>query len=615
MATIPEAPDYGARPSLRSNRVDLPGTGDTATGDALARAAGTFAQIYGEQKSKEDRLNYSLAKNELLTADITEREKLRDDEDWQTYDDRYSTGYNTTRDEIYARYQLSPGDARLLDAESDLIRERGRVQVSDASRVTKLDNEQARIEGNLVTAHEQVLNADPATANDIMLTQLENIKAGEEAGIYTDAQALVRSQKFVQDTAHARLIGMDVADRITELELSLAHRKARGPISIEDLQAGKGSGSIADFLNKDTVAEMLRTAKDEDKHSTMQGDVFSIIDTVVADYPETNAASLASRKKVAREMLDKSDPEYGAKRNFLEQELSQRNAEDKAIKDLSIYEIELRLMDQIREGKSFGELFAGDISLLSPQQQKFVKDFADSWQDNEGFADSTNEDMAFAWHHNFTPSQKVNAQINGAEWRTQFTRQDWNRMIQEQEAYANAKGKDPNIYRGDPDDELLKNMLVGGTHSLFSKVPKPGTNDYRRYLRIDGAVNRALTDASLVKYLDSGSGYLSPQEVQEITAQTIGQIVYIDDWGSNTKTIVPGLSEAEKASGAVYIDIDEIRGISAPADSQGDPQNMEQFMRQFAGAKGDGLSDRTIEKAYFLWITGDTAGAEALLSD
>jgi len=612
MPQIPEAPDFGARPSLRSNRVDLPGAGDISTGEAVAKAANTFAAIYGEKKRKEDRLNYSLAKNELLNADIAQREALRDDEDWHTYDERYATGYNTTRDEVYGRYSLSPDDMQLLDSESDLIRERGRVQVADASRVVKLDNETAKIEANLLLAREQVLNADPATANDIMLTQLESIYANTA---WDDTQKEARAQKFVQDTAHGRLIAMEVKDRIAELELSMAKRKARGPISIEDLQAGKGSGSIADFLNKDTVAEMLRKAKDEDKLSTIQGDVFGIIDQVVADFPETDAASLAARKKSARALLDRSDQDYGAKRNFLEQELSERNREDLAIKNLGVTELELEMMDQIRAGTSLGGLSPGDMSLLSPQRQKFIKDFAAQWQRDEGYAAASVPEKFHEWYQ-LSSKEQLQTNLNTAEWISQLDRSDWDRMVREQDAMKKGAetAKDPNIYRGDPDDELLKNMLVGGPHSLFDRIPAPGKKDYDRYLRIDGAVNRALTDASLQKYNETGSGYLSPQEVQEITAHTIGQIVYVEGWFSGTPRTQIGLSEEERTSGEVYVDIDEIRGIAALPDSQGNPQNMEQFLRNFA-VNGDNVSERDIEKAYFLWISGQTAEAEALLSE
>ena len=38
---------------------------------------------------------------------------------------RYTGGYNTARDDVYAKYKLTPRDQLLLDAESDLIRERG----------------------------------------------------------------------------------------------------------------------------------------------------------------------------------------------------------------------------------------------------------------------------------------------------------------------------------------------------------------------------------------------------------------------------------------------------------------------------------------------------------
>ena len=70
MATIPQAIDYGARPSLRTSRVDVPGQGELAVADAVERAASTFTQVMVERKEKQDRFNYSMAKQEFLTADL-----------------------------------------------------------------------------------------------------------------------------------------------------------------------------------------------------------------------------------------------------------------------------------------------------------------------------------------------------------------------------------------------------------------------------------------------------------------------------------------------------------------------------------------------------------------
>jgi hypothetical protein len=154
-------------------------------------------------------------------------------------------------------------------------------------------------------------------------------------------------------------------------------------------------------------------------------------------------------------------------------------------------------------------------------------------------------------------------------------------------------------------------MLVGGPNAVFKKVPPADSSDYKRYQYLDSKVNRALIDESLRLYREKGSGYLSPQDIQKITAQTIGRVVYIDDWGSDTKLLTSELTSEQAKKGNVYVDIDAIRSEAAPDDSMGRAQNMEDYLRNIAGRD---VSERTIEKAYYLWISGDAAGAQELLT-
>ena len=51
MATIPQSIDYGARPSLRSGRVDVPGGGENALADAISVAAAKFANVMEQSGS------------------------------------------------------------------------------------------------------------------------------------------------------------------------------------------------------------------------------------------------------------------------------------------------------------------------------------------------------------------------------------------------------------------------------------------------------------------------------------------------------------------------------------------------------------------------------------
>ncbi len=89
MPKIPTALNYGQRPSLRSNRVDMPDTAGLDMADALGKAANTFAEMSLQTKRKNDRMNYALAKNELILSELRHRSDLHDDEDYATHDQRY----------------------------------------------------------------------------------------------------------------------------------------------------------------------------------------------------------------------------------------------------------------------------------------------------------------------------------------------------------------------------------------------------------------------------------------------------------------------------------------------------------------------------------------------
>lgn len=613
MAKLPQDVDYGGRPSLRSNRVDRPNDG-TIVPEAIERATQNVAQIYGQTKAQEDRLNYNLAKQELLKADLEERQALQDDEDWATYDDRYREKFGARRDEIFVSRDLSPASNALLSAETDLMTERGSVNVQAAAKVTELDEKRSTIDGMLDAVSEQVQNADPQASNELLLNAIDMLRSAEAEGIYDDEEVTEKIQRTVTDISTARLDSMPAERRVAELKLSLAGRDARGPITQDDVRAGKGTGSIADFLHRDVVTKMLEKAEDEDRVSTIQAEAFDIIDEVTDMIPGTSAANFAEQKKTAREMLDRSDPEYGAKRNFLEQELAQRQRESTALVKQFDDENELGLVNMLDAGTSLGSLPAGIWTALPEARRAALKRYAQNVAENNGFAIASTPETLNDWY-GLTREQKMDTDLLGIDWKNGMDKQDWERALREQTAYRDAAvtQKDPNIYRGDPDDEVLRNMLVG-QNKLFKRIPAVGTDDYEQYTRIDAEVNRRLVDASLKKYDESGSGYMLPQEVHDITAQTLNELVYLREWGRDPQRVLSGLSEEERTGGDVYVkEIDDIRLESGGVNSQGQDQTMEDYLRNIAGPNADDLSDNDIESAYFLWRSGDIDGAERLL--
>lgn len=456
MPKLPEATDYGARPSLRSNRLDMPGN-TTATGDALTRAADTFANVLVDRKTKQDRLNYALAKAKILQADIDERQKLAEDEDWETHDKRYRTGIGTRRDEIYSKYKLTPHDAAILGAESDLIIERGAVQVGERARKVKIDQHVAELNDDLLVAAENVKLADPATANDMMLTQLDSINAAEEKGYITDRQAQDVRMRFVESVAVDRLITMDPKDRERELERSLTKRKTTGRISQEDIAAGKGTGSIADFLPAEIVAKMLRETKAENEIDDTNNIAYAVADEAWELYPDVDQGK--ERQAHIRNKL-KGNPDA---RSVADRVLSSRTNAEQAADNAAVREDikrESHLMEELAQAWQDAETAEEKASIQrytyddipasvkrnwSATQRAQMLEYSNRVNQGKFFADTTNNyeheydengnlvRPSWAAWSEMSNAEKARQDLTEPMWKLNFDEEDWRRALRYQE--------------------------------------------------------------------------------------------------------------------------------------------------------------------------------------
>lgn len=539
MPRLPDVMDYGARPSLRSNRVDPVHEDGVALAESVANAAQAFAQHLGEKKEKDSRLQYALAKNEIIALDIQQRDALNERDDWEAFDNDYTNGFNTGRDEILNRYRLSPSDLALLQSESDLIREKGRVSTGAFARNLEVDQGRARISAQLDIALEQIQLEDAPRKNAMMLQALETINAAIDEGWYTDEEGETLLQGFVSKAALSSLEAMESEDMINEIELSLAHRAARpDAITREQAANNEGSGSIADFLHTDVLKKMLRAAEEDHKNSTQYKTVYDIIDFVTGQVTGTEAADIKERERMALAMLDRSDPEYGEIRQRLLTELTQRNNRDmnnQARADAEMAQdvtdwIDNRVATDPENPPTVGDLRTMPIwSRLSPQSKTALEAYAQQVVEGDGYAIADDDELELQWRM-MSPQEKIAElpNLNNATYKSRLTRATHDLWLKEAETHRDSAERPGTlkIWRGDTQDEVLQNMLVG-EEGLFRRVPTPGSRDDARYRRIDAAVNRALTEESLRRVADGGTGEILPTDVQEITARVISQEVFI----------------------------------------------------------------------------------------
>ena len=604
MPTLPQAIDYSKRPSLRSNRLDLPGTGDLATGAAMERAASTFAQILGEHQAKEDRLNYSLAKNELLLASIAEREKLKDDREHETWDERFTAGYNEASDGIFTKYNFSAGDRQLLGAESDLIRERARVQVGDAARTMDLDIKQATVRENLLIAEKEILNLDLPTANDLMLTQLENIQAAVAEGVFDANVGLTLSQNFVTDTAYARLVAMDAKPRIVELKRSLAHRKSiGGAITVDAIRAGKGTGSIADFLNKDTLVKMLRLAEKENVTEDALLVAFEVNDAAWIEHPEYENSK--EREEIINAQT-KNNPAARKEALILHRQRTNDEARGEAAQRK---EMGFGWSERITDGTAtFSDIPAAEREIMGPEWVTLLQTFAENQPEREGYGEFDDDVTYYKWR-DLSDQGKAAEPLMSAEWKGVLTRQTHQRFVDEQDVIRRRiESSTPTpSYKGDTDDEYLTNVLLGG--QFFKERPTPGQPGYDRWARIDKAVDDALKDESMQRIRDGKSGDLNADDRRDILNETLKQQVFLrrDRFGPNILWLEkyerkPAFlveltpEQAQEAFVPIEIvekDIWDIVGTKV--------QYADEFLRGLAPDDVD-PSDKDIEEAYFYLV-------------
>jgi hypothetical protein len=245
MPKLPTAIDYGARPSLETSRLDRPGTGSQALAAEAMAAATEFSNILEAKKEKQDSLNYALARNEILSADIAVQAELADDQDWKTHDDRYTAGIQTRVDEIYSRYDLDPSDRAMLDSESKLIRQKGRISVGGISKKLEISQGIAALDDGMLNAREAFILAPDIQRPEIMRGQLQAIDSAVKKGYISAEEGEQRRQIMTTDFARADLKALSREDRIEEVERSLGYRR------------GYGAGPESEF------SDDIRAASDE----------------------------------------------------------------------------------------------------------------------------------------------------------------------------------------------------------------------------------------------------------------------------------------------------------------------------------------------------------------
>jgi hypothetical protein len=226
MARLPQDTDYGARQSLRVNRVDRPDTSGVVLAETLVNAANNFSTVLKERKAKEDAVNYSLARNRIQQADLETRAEFEGDKDWATYDDRYSDMLTKRSEEILGDYNFGAHDLAIIGSEIGLIKARGRVAMGGVARGMEVTAAKGSyLEGRSLALKSLEQAQDGPTRNGIILGQLDAINAQLEAGYMDEVEAQKEREGMTQEFAERSISAMSPEEQVRVLSASLRYRK------------------------------------------------------------------------------------------------------------------------------------------------------------------------------------------------------------------------------------------------------------------------------------------------------------------------------------------------------------------------------------------------------
>jgi len=601
MATLPSVLDYGARPSLRSSRVDVPGSGNMEIASALENAASNFARISVENKQKDDALSYSNAKNEYLIADIQERAKLKEDKDYSTFDARYREAMKGHYARIFPTV-TGKRDRLVFDAEARLMNERGVVEVSELGRKKRVDYEVGKYYADTeINKQAMLVEQSPTVVNDMMMTQSDRVDAMVAAGFFDETDGQAEKQRVVQAWAYDRLIDMDPKMRAQMLERSINGREMGGPVTPEDIRAGKGTDSVADFLHFETAVKMLRETQTENEIDDENAAARSIVDIAYEQHPDNfEAANILARQMAKDQKLD------GSTRERLESMLTGASNEVTRNKNALQERIITENTDRIANGSRYEDISGVELSKLEPHQRAALETFAISYSEGrEGFARPTevrwtldpDGGNSYAAWRNLTQEQKSRTMLDDAAWKSVFTRREWQSLKDEQDLIKS--GKQTTLPGGLTNQQMVNALLVSKDF-----IPQTGRTDaeaqrYQQALfNFDAAVQAKQTELGRP---------LSNDERRIELARTMVPIAFID---RDFFTSDYDLDEAKPVAIMTQDELDKAYLPLARAAVQemvinGTELTVEEVLRQMARENGVAKpSNNNLERAFFALDNG-----------
>lgn len=276
MPRIPDSSQLGYSVA-RANTPHFTDRSGEIEADAVGDLAATVSQAAGVLQAREDQFNYARAKSSLIQADIDARRSLENDQDWETYERRYSDSMKKAL-EGASKMIRGKRDRALFDADAKIDLERGIGEIRNIAKRKEVDWGRSSLDSLLESNRTAALNAkdEPTRAALIGATQ-DAITGAAAKGYLSEQEATNQRQAWTSNYAEA-FVGMQ----------SAAER-------IKTLQDAK-PGTIADYISPDRRAALLDASKRENRDLAVRRESQAQEDAIVAKFGTGSAALKAARE-------------------------------------------------------------------------------------------------------------------------------------------------------------------------------------------------------------------------------------------------------------------------------------------------------------------------------
>lgn len=237
---MPRIPDdmtsYGGGPSLQPRRGVVQGPADGRI-DAIADLGETIGKIGQGIQDREDKLNYARAKSEYLKSKIQIESEFENDNDYQTYGERYKEKINKARGDASALIR-NPMMRESFQFDTDVDIEQGLAGMAKKAFAKEKDNGRANLSGLLDDSQKLIVStSDPAIRKSAYENVNQSVDAAIENNWLSKEEGVNLKRKFAEGSARAEFKSRSPKEQLQMLKDGHPAAKMLPPDELKQVEA------------------------------------------------------------------------------------------------------------------------------------------------------------------------------------------------------------------------------------------------------------------------------------------------------------------------------------------------------------------------------------------